>query len=42
MNWWIVLILGIIAVIAAWQWGTGKYAAPLNQSGYTYSGTPGA
>jgi hypothetical protein len=40
--WWIILAAGILALLWAWSWGTSKATAPLNQSGYTYSGTPGA
>lgn len=42
--WWAVIVVGIAALVfLCMNWNTlGVTSAPLNASGYTYPGTPGA
>lgn len=40
--WWIVIGLGVAAILAQLTKSNTPSTAPLNASGYTYPSTPGA
>lgn len=39
---WIAFVAGIVALVGAFWWLSGKSTTPLNASGYTYPSSAGA